>query len=332
ATAAVVRPAGAANNRGEGPKSALTPAQDPDRLVEHVAGVRAQLERGAYDVTVLGHTHKPGRIGRWYFNSGTWLGPGNPYLRISPDGTVRYHEWKDGSPVEREMPVVLEDREPATPPPSGRRDPFRAAVSAGKKLFPKRSRPERSRWALILQGALAVALGIATVWVSIGRGSSAGWRLLATAFGAYALVDGVLSLLAARSERPVMNVLWRVRAATSILLGLVVLRHGYVTQIFVVLVGLFAFLAGVLHIAVSVVFKRVFDSKWLLLVGTGSVLAGVALLLLPTSAVLTKFVLAGYLCYYGVGELLAGVFGRRRPSSRPGTPQLGGGQTSPSRG
>src|SRR5262249_36296211 len=76
------------------PNSALTPAQSPDRLVEHVDGIRRDRDKGGYDVAVLGHTHKPGRIGDWYFNSGSWTGPANSFLRISPDGHVRYLEWK----------------------------------------------------------------------------------------------------------------------------------------------------------------------------------------------------------------------------------------------
>jgi uncharacterized membrane protein HdeD (DUF308 family) len=262
-------------------------------------------------VTVLGHTHKPGRIGGWYFNSGTWIGSRNAYLRISPDGAVRYHEWKDG-PVEREMPVVLEEGQLARET-SRRTNPFRAALTAGRKLFPKPTKPQRSRWVLIIQGTLALALGIATLGVSFGQGSSEAWRLLVTAFGAYALLDGVLSLLAASRQPPVKRLLSRVRGTASILLGLVVLRHGYVVQIFAVLVGLSAFLAGALHIAASLVFKRMVDSRWLFLVGAGSALAGLVLLLFPTSALLLKFVLAGYLCYYGAGELLAGVFGQRVP-------------------
>lgn len=318
AAAAVARRAAGRTNRDAGPGSALTPAQDPDRLREHVAGVRAALERGPYDVAVLGHTHKAGRIGGWYFNSGTWVGPRNWYLRLSPDGGIRYHEWKEGRPVERETPVVLEEEAPARET-RRTKNPFRAALSAGRKLFPKPTRPQRARWVLIVQGTIALALGVAVLAVTLGRGSSAGWQLLVTAFGAYALLDGALSLLGPSRAQPVKRLLSRVRGAATILVGLVVLRRGYVVQVFAVLVGLSAFLAGATQIAASVVFKRMVDSRWLLLVGAGSVLAGLVLLLLPTSVVLLKFVLAGYLCYYGAGQLLAGVFGQRLP------PRVGGG-------
>jgi UDP-2,3-diacylglucosamine pyrophosphatase LpxH/uncharacterized membrane protein HdeD (DUF308 family) len=294
------------------PNAALTPAQDPDRLVEHVNGVRADREKGGYDVAVLGHTHKAGRIGDWYFNSGSWTGSRNAFLRISPDGEVRFLEWKERRAIEHRTPLVLPDREPDAAP-RARKNPFGAAMSAVRTLFPRPKKPERSRWALIAQGALALALGLGTLTVTVGQGSTAGWRLLVSAFGAYALLDGVLSLLGASREQPLKRILSRVRGVSSLLLGLVVLRRGYVVEIFVVLVGVWAFLAGALRVAASVLFKRLVDSRWLLVVGVGTMLAGVVLLLFPTSAVLLKFVLSGYLCYYGAGELLAGIFGQRLP-------------------
>ena len=290
------------------PNHALTPVQDPDRLVEHVAGVRADLEKRGYDVAVLGHTHRPGRIGDWYFNSGSWLGPRNAFLRISPEGDVRYLEWKDHRAVERAMPVVLPDSAP--PPPN----PFGAALSAVKTLFPRPKKPERSRWVLIAQGALALAVGIAALTVSIGQGTSAGWRLLVSAFGAYALLDGAMSLVGASREPPVKRLLSRVRGAASLLLGVVVLRRGYTAEIFVVLVGVWAFVAGALRVAAAVDLPA---PGRLAVAAPGGrrprLVAGLVLLLFPTSAALLKFVLSGYLCYYGAGELLAGIFGQRLP-------------------
>ena len=47
----------------------------------------------AYDVAVAGHTHKPGRFGQWYFNSGSWARPTNNFLKIRPDGHVEVFDW-----------------------------------------------------------------------------------------------------------------------------------------------------------------------------------------------------------------------------------------------
>jgi UDP-2,3-diacylglucosamine pyrophosphatase LpxH len=235
--------------RGEvQPTACLTPAQDPDRLVEHVAGVRADRDRAGYDVAVLGHTHKPGRIGDWYVNSGSWIGPANPFLRISPDGHVRHFEWQEGRAVEREAPIVLPDERPERKREAAE-NPFRAAITAARILFPRPTRPERSRWALVLQGALALTVGLAALAISVERGATAGWRLLVAAFAAYALLDGAVSLIFASREQPTRRLLSRVRGVASLLLGVVVLRRGYAVEIFVVLVGVSAFLAGALRVA-----------------------------------------------------------------------------------
>jgi UDP-2,3-diacylglucosamine pyrophosphatase LpxH/uncharacterized membrane protein HdeD (DUF308 family) len=302
-------PPGAARNDVR-PNAALTPAQAPDRLAEHVAGVRADLDKGGYDVAVLGHTHKAGRIGGWYYNSGSWIGQESPYLRISADGEVRCFEWKGGRAVETAMPVVIPDAQPG-PSPKPAKTPLGVAVTAARTLFPRPTRPERSRWVLVVQGALALALGLGALAVFVGHGATAGWRVLATAFGVYALLDGVMSLFAARREPPMKRLLSRVRGAAGLLLGVVVLRRGYAVEIFVVLVGVFALVAGGLRVAAALIFRRMADARWLLIGGAGSMLAGLALLLFPASAVALKVVLSAYLCYYGAGEILAGVFGHR---------------------
>lgn len=290
------------------PRTALTPVQNPDRLAEHVNGVRADVERRGYDVAVLGHTHKLGRIGDWYFNSGSWTGTKNSFLRIAPDGHVRHLEWKDGHAVEQEMPVVFSQKKTS-------KNPFEAAVTTVRTFFPKPAKPERSRWVLIVQGVIAFAVGAGALWVSTGEnGWRSGLRFLVSAFAAYALVDGALSLYGAQREQPMKRLLYRIRGIASLLLGLVVLRRGYSAEIFVILVGAWAFVAGALRIAAAVALRSVVDSKWLRIVGIVSMLAGLVLLLLPTSAALLKFAMSGYLCTYGAGEILAGIFGRRRPN------------------
>ena len=56
--------------------------------------------RGFYDISVAGHTHKAGKFGDWYYNSGSWTGRTNNFLRISPDGSVELSDWdKDGPKI-----------------------------------------------------------------------------------------------------------------------------------------------------------------------------------------------------------------------------------------
>jgi UDP-2,3-diacylglucosamine pyrophosphatase LpxH/uncharacterized membrane protein HdeD (DUF308 family) len=294
------------------PRAALTPAQNPGRLGEHVSGVQADLERSHYAVAVLGHTHQPGRIGDWYFNSGTWVRSESPFLRISADGHVRYLEWKDGRAIEQAVPVILPDEKskeaesPAAPP-----RPFTAAIAAAKKFFPQPLKAQRNRLILLFQGVLALAVGVATLVVSIRQGSSEGWKVLVAAFGGYALIDGALSLLSSSGERPVMRIITRLRGLTSLVLALLMFRRGLVAEIFVVLVGLAAFLSGALRVTAARMFRTVVDSKWLLVVGIGSMLVGLVILLFPTTAPLLKFAVSLYLVYYGLGEAMTALFGSR---------------------
>jgi len=78
------------------PKDELTPAQNPDRAKAMLTEYAADREREGYDVAVVGHTHVPGRIGDWYFNTGSWATSGNNFVRIEPDGQASVFDWKDG--------------------------------------------------------------------------------------------------------------------------------------------------------------------------------------------------------------------------------------------
>src|SRR5262249_27408128 len=155
-------------------------------------------------------------------NSGTWAMSANPFLRISADGHVRYLEWKDGRAIEQAVPAIVPDATSESAEPAASPRPFQAAVSAVKKFLPKPPKAERHRLILLLQGALAIAVGIATLVVSIVQGSTAGWRVLVTAFGGYGLIDGALSLVDSRGERPVLRIFTRLRGVASLLLALVV--------------------------------------------------------------------------------------------------------------
>jgi uncharacterized membrane protein HdeD (DUF308 family)/UDP-2,3-diacylglucosamine pyrophosphatase LpxH len=293
------------------PREALTPAQNPDRIREHVDGVRLAKEREGWDVAVLGHTHKLGCVGDWYHNSGSWVGPRNSFLRIDPEGHVGYFEWKEGHTVERDAPLVL---------PEGKvpKNPLKRAVRSVRMLFPRPSRPERSRLTLMAQGVLALVLGIWALVYTHREGRTSTLSTLVVAFGVYALIDGALSLLAASRQQPVKRLIDRIRGTLSILLGLVFLIRNESLEVFAVMVGMWAIVAGALRAAAVALFRKMVESRWLFLVGVVSMLAGLTLLLLPPSAVLLADVTAAYLCFHGAGELFTGIFGRRpgRRSSR----------------
>lgn len=73
----------------------LTPAQNPSLARELLAAYKAEAAKG-YDVLIVGHTHQAGRIGSWYFNSGTWARTVNSFVKIEPSGETNVFNWIDG--------------------------------------------------------------------------------------------------------------------------------------------------------------------------------------------------------------------------------------------
>ena len=77
----------------------MMPAENVTRLLRSHR-TRHMLERyhadkaeGLYDVAIVGHTHKAGTVGGWYYNSGSWTARTNNFLRIAPGGTVDVFDW-----------------------------------------------------------------------------------------------------------------------------------------------------------------------------------------------------------------------------------------------
>jgi len=93
------------------PKRELTPAQNPARVAELLQRYRENMHDEKYDVAIVGHTHQPGRIGEWYFNTGSWATTNNNFVRISPTGEAVLFDWQDGRAVPNE--TILDD--PSTP-------------------------------------------------------------------------------------------------------------------------------------------------------------------------------------------------------------------------
>lgn len=63
------------------------------RQAEMVEGVdQYRIEKGAA-VVVYGHTHAPGRIGDYHFNTGSWAREHDTFVRIEDDGTTGVWEW-----------------------------------------------------------------------------------------------------------------------------------------------------------------------------------------------------------------------------------------------
>lgn len=66
---------------------------------------------GFYDVAVTGHTHRAGRFGDWYYNSGCWTQSVPTFLKIDPDGQVQVLHWRPEGPFEN--PTIVFPLKPA---------------------------------------------------------------------------------------------------------------------------------------------------------------------------------------------------------------------------
>jgi UDP-2,3-diacylglucosamine pyrophosphatase LpxH len=86
----------------------LTPAQHPTRYQDQLQQM-AELHGQAGDhILIVGHTHRPGHMGNWYWNSGSWAEDDNDFLEIRQDGTIKGFRWLDGraEPKDAEIPMT----------------------------------------------------------------------------------------------------------------------------------------------------------------------------------------------------------------------------------
>lgn len=67
--------------------------QRPLRTIKMINRYLQDKQSSIYDVAIAGHTHKEGVFGGWYYNSGSWTGHKNSFLRIQPDGKIELFDW-----------------------------------------------------------------------------------------------------------------------------------------------------------------------------------------------------------------------------------------------
>lgn len=294
--------------RGANPdmRHSLTPAQNPDRVGEHVQQVRQYIEASAYDVAVLGHTHKPGHIGEWYFNSGTWVEKENPFLRIRPSGEVGYFLWTGEEPIERPMPVAW------APPAEARLKlpkPVAAARQTLSKLFPhlRLERPPPAKRWLIAQGALSIGAG-AAAFILWGRGLEA----LIALFAGYTLLSAVLEILAAQQERSLLMRLFDyVQAGVSLLFALVAfLRPSFSMALFFFLVGAWALGVGCLKVAAATLMAPTHARPWEIVGGLATAVVGFVLMAFSgRNLVQLALMLWAWTVFSGATQIIAGIWG-----------------------
>jgi uncharacterized membrane protein HdeD (DUF308 family) len=160
-----------------------------------------------------------------------------------------------------------------------------------------------ARWwrTFLLRGVLAIAFGVlafaAPAW---------GLTILVALFGAWALVDGVVSVWTGiRSRRGDRN--WWLEileGVASIVAGLIaLLLPGFAAQILLVLIAAWAIVTGVFQIWSAIRLRSEISGEfWLGLAGVASILFGVILVVFPAAGAL------GLVWLIGSAAIAIGVF------------------------
>ena len=151
-----------------------------------------------------------------------------------------------------------------------------------------------SWWVLVLRGLVAILFGLAALfWPSLIL------AVLIVLFGAYALVDGVLAVIAAfrSSGHGMRRSLLLVEGVIGILFGILALFWSGLTALALLyIIAFWAILGGIARIVMTVVLCREIENEWSIgLSGVLSVILGIVLLLLPDAGLLAYTWLIGLL-------------------------------------
>ncbi|MDB5856530.1 MAG: putative rane protein [Ramlibacter sp.] len=173
---------------------------------------------------------------------------------------------------------------------------------------------DRSAWMLMLRGAVAIVFGVlAIVWPDLTL------LLLVAMFAVYALLGGVVSIVAAFQIRRAESKWWLplLLGIVSVVAGIYALVVPAVTALVLVLVmGVNAIITGALDIAIAVRLRRVLRGEWLLVLGgIVSIVFGVLVFAFPLAGALA---LVWMVSVYAVlsGALLFALGVRTRRASR----------------
>jgi uncharacterized membrane protein HdeD (DUF308 family) len=185
--------------------------------------------------------------------------------------------------------------------------------------------PLRNWWALVIRGLLAVGFAIIT-FVAPGISLAA----LVLVFGAYALVDGVLTLIGAFRRHGAADApRWYLvlEGLAGVGAGLITLFVPRITALALVyLIAAWAVVSGALKIAAAVQLRKTIRHEWLLgLAGLATIALGVVLFMMPAAGALALVLWIGaYALVFGITMIVLGLRLRSWQKTHPGDVEMRG--------
>lgn len=174
------------------------------------------------------------------------------------------------------------------------------AVSAPQPMRPLLHALAKNWWLLLLRGIAAIIFGVlAFIWPGLTL------LVLVILYGAYALVDGVLSLAAAVMGRggPVPTWWLVIVGVLGIAVGILTFVWPGITALVLILfIGAWALVTGIFEIIGAIRLRKEIDDEWMLILsGALSVLFGLGVMILPGAGALALiWVIAIYAIIFGV--------------------------------
>jgi uncharacterized membrane protein HdeD (DUF308 family) len=157
----------------------------------------------------------------------------------------------------------------------------------------------RNWWLILLRGIVAILFGVlAFLWPGVTLVT------LVVLYGAFALVDGVLAIVAAITGGAPAPRWWlAIVGLAGIAAGvLTFLWPGITALVLLVFIATWAIATGLLQIIGAIKLRKEIDNEWMLIAsGVLSVLFGVAVLARPGAGALALiFVIGAYAIFYGI--------------------------------
>lgn len=156
----------------------------------------------------------------------------------------------------------------------------------------------RNWWTFLVRGLLAIAFGLAAlVWPDVTL------LALVALFGAFALLDGVISILFGITGRESIRWWMVIWGLVGVAAGIGVFLWPTIGALALVyVIAAWAILTGAMEIAAAIAWRREIRSEWVLIVaGVVSVMVGGAMALFPgTGAVALVWLIGAYAVVFGV--------------------------------